>query len=80
MIREYEFDKKVTEDQARDIIAEGNELKGCKNVEINNEGKDLLVATETEDDYGYVMERLVNIVARITGGDTFEFTRFVYDD
>lgn len=80
MVREYEFDKKVAEDQAKDIIAEGNELKGCTNVEVNNDGKDLVVACETEDDYGYVMERLVNIVARITGGDTFEFTRFIYND
>lgn len=80
MVREYEFDKKVAEDQAKDIIAEGNELKGCTKVEINNDGKDMVVTCETEDDYGYVMERLVNIVARITGGDTFEFTRFIYND
>lgn len=80
MVREYEFDKKVAEDQAKDIIAEGNELKGCVKVEINNNGKDMVVTCETEEDYGYVMERLVNIVARITGGDTFEFTRFIYND
>ena len=80
MVREYEFDKKVAEDQAKDIIAEGNELKGCVKVEINNDGRDLVVTCETEDDYGYVMERLVNIVARITGGDTFEFTRFIDND
>jgi hypothetical protein len=80
MTREYAFAKKVTEEQAEQILKEGNELEKAQKVEIVNDGMALDITVEETDDFQVVMERLVNIVARLTGGNTFSFTRHIYHD
>ncbi len=78
MTREYAFAKNVTEEQAQAILTEGAALQGADKVVINDFDK-LVVTCETSEDFEYVMERLVNIVSRLTGGNSFSFTRFVYE-
>lgn len=80
MTREYEFAKNVTKEQAEQIVAEGKELEKVQNVSINDDGSDLIVTVAETEDFQPVMERFVNIVARLTGGNTFSFVKFIYDD
>ncbi len=78
MTREYAFAKNVTEEQANGILAEGNELEHADKVVISDDLSTLTVTCEKSEDFEYVMERLVNIVARLTGGNSFSFTKFIY--
>ncbi len=79
MTREYAFAKTVTDEQAQAILTEGSTLQGAQKVVIEDHDK-LVVTCEGSEDFEYVMERLVNIVSRLTGGNSFSFTRFVYED
>ncbi len=80
MTREYEFAKKVTKEQADQIVGEGKELEKVQKVSITEDGSDLIVTVAQTEDFQPVMERFVNIVARLTGGNTFSFVKFIYDD
>lgn len=80
MTREYEFAKKVTKEQADLIVEEGKELEKVQNVTVTDDGSDLIVTVAQTEDFQPVMERFVNIVARLTGGNTFTFVKFIYDD
>lgn len=80
MTREYEFAKKVTKEQADLIVEEGKELEKVQNVTVTEDGSDLIVTVAQTEDFQPVMERFVNIVARLTGGNTFTFVKFIYDD
>lgn len=80
MTREYEFAKKVTKEQADQIVGEGKELEKVQKVSVTEDGSDLIVTVAQTEDFQPVMERFVNIVARLTGGNTFSFVKFIYDD
>lgn len=80
MTREYEFAKKVTKEQADQIVGEGNDLEKVQKVSITEDGSDLIVTVAQTEDFQPVMERFVNIVARLTGGNTFSFVKFIYED
>lgn len=80
MTREYEFAKKVTKEQADQIVEEGNDLEKVQKVSITEDGSDLIVTVAQTEDFQPVMERFVNIVARLTGGNTFSFVKFIYED
>jgi hypothetical protein len=77
MSRVYGFTKKVTEEQSEQILGEGTALDGVKAIRIDD--LSTLVVSAEEEDFPSVMERLVNIVARLTGGNAFSFERFEYD-
>ncbi|MEE3420110.1 MAG: hypothetical protein VZR02_03280 [Lachnospiraceae bacterium] len=77
--REYIFKKAVDEEQKEAILGEGRALDGMDEMNISEDGKSMVV-TCSEDLYSELMTRLVNIVARLTGGDSFSFSKFLYED
>ncbi len=79
MTREYAFSKNITEEQAQAILSEGEALERAQKIVVTEDGSKLVVTCEGSEDFEVVMERLVNIVSRLTGGIAFSFIRFVFE-
>lgn len=76
MIREYAFERKVTEPEAEVILRESRELEGAKSVNITDDMLKIDVEADNGD-YPLLMERILHIVSRETGGQWISFRRFL---
>ena len=77
--REYAFAKAVSDEQAAAILEEGKALEGMEEISISDDLTSLTVKC-AEELYPRLMTKLVNIVARLTGGNSFSFTKFLYEE
>lgn len=76
--REYTFTKTVSDEQKEAILSEGRALEGMEDMNISEDGKIMTVRC-AEELFPGLMTKLVNIVARLTGGNTFSFSKFLYE-
>lgn len=77
MGRFYQLSKKISEQEASEIMREILELPDIQNAEIVD-GK---VRVETKDNvFVDVMSTVVNIFSRVTGGCELSFVGFAYKD
>ncbi|MDO4620501.1 MAG: hypothetical protein Q4B09_07775 [Lachnospiraceae bacterium] len=79
MTREYSFQKKVKDEQIAEILKDAEGLEGLQKIVITEDHMALQVTAE-DGDFQYIMERLLNIVSRVAGGQWISFKRFVYED
>ncbi len=75
MGRYYRMSKKVSEDEAAEILREMRELENLDKVSLTDERDHLLVFTK-DGDFVTVMNAAVNICRRIANGCELFFERF----
>ena len=79
MVREYAFQRKITDEQAKEIIEDAKKLDGLQDMIVTDDHKAIQVKANNED-YERLMERILNICSRITGGQCISCTRFVHNE
>lgn len=75
MGRYYRMSKKVSENEAAEILREMRELGNVERVSLTDEKDHMLVFTK-DGDFVNVMNAAVNICRRIAGGCELSFERF----
>lgn len=75
MGRIYSVKKKLTQEQAAEILREMGELEHVVSAELS-EDLALLTVVAKEDDYESVMGNAVNIFSRVGGGAEISFKGF----
>ncbi len=75
MGRYYRMSKKVSEEEASEILREMRELENVAQVSLTENRDHMLVATK-DGDFVLVMNTAVNICRRIAGGCELSFERF----
>lgn len=79
MKRKYTVSKKITDEQAAEAIKEIKEVTGCGDAEFT-EDRAFLIITADDDKITHVMNRSVNIFARVCDDTKISFDSFVYED
>ena len=75
MGRYYRLSKKITEEQAEEILKETLEIDDVEKAEFVEDNSKILVTTEKEK-YPDVMTRIVNIFSRVGKGCELSFAGF----
>lgn len=76
MERYYHFSKKLTDEQAQEVVKEMEELEKVKKVTVEENNTFLSVSAEPED-FPVIMGTAVNICNRKAGGAELSFSRIV---
>lgn len=79
MKRKYNLSKKVTEEQAAKAMEEMHKITGFGEAEFADDRKSLIV-TADDDKITHVMNRSVNIFARVCDETKISFDSFIYED
>lgn len=76
MMREYVFDKKITEDMCNKILSDAKEIKEVEKIEITEDKKHIIVGAEDKE-YPTLMPKILNIYCKYSGGTLVSFCRFI---
>ena len=79
MKRKYNLSKQVTEEQAAKAMEEMQKITGFGKAEFTEDRKGLIV-TADDDKITHVMNRSVNIFARVCDDTKISFDSFVFED
>ncbi|WP_026508356.1 hypothetical protein [Butyrivibrio sp. MC2013] len=79
MKRKYKLSKQFTDEQAAKALEEVMNVTGAEFAEYADDRAYLIVGAE-EDKITHVMNRAVNIFARVCGECKISFDSFVYED
>ena len=79
MKRKYNLSKVVTEEQAAKAMEEMKKITGFGEAEFTEDRKGLIV-TADDDKITHVMNRSVNIFARVCDDTKISFDSFIYED
>jgi hypothetical protein len=79
MKRKYNLSKVVTEEQAAKAMDEMQKITGFGEAEFTEDRKGLIV-TADDDKITHVMNRSVNIFARVCDDTKISFDSFIYED
>ena len=79
MKRKYNLSKKVTDEQASKAMEEMEKITGFGEAEFADDNKALIV-TADDDKITHVMNRSVNIFARVCDETKMSIDSFIYED
>lgn len=79
MKRKYNLSKQVTEEQAAKAMDEMQKITGFGEAEFTQDRKGLIVIAD-DDKITHVMNRSVNIFARVCDDTKISFDSFIYED
>jgi|GEM_PF-2005301 len=79
MKRKYSVSKKITDEMANQTIDEVKKVTGCEDVEFTD-NYSYVVVKASDENITHVMNRAVNIFARVCDGANISFDSFVYED
>ena len=79
MKRKYSLSKKITEEQAAVALKEMSQITGFGSAEFTD-GYEALIVTADDDKIAHIMNRSVNIFARVCDETKLSFDSFVYED
>ncbi|MCR5773408.1 MAG: hypothetical protein K6G87_19475 [Butyrivibrio sp.] len=79
MKRKYNLSKKVTEEQAAKAMEEMQKITGFGEAEFADD-RTALIVTADDDKITHVMNRSVNIFARVCDETKISFDSFIYED
>lgn len=77
MGRSYELSKKITPEQAEQVLSEIRALEDVEQAAFDESGKFLEISTKSQD-YWEVMSTAVNIFRKVDSACNLSFSRFIY--